>query len=298
MSMRRMTLTPPGTAPGRAAALFAVTSGGAVLLGCLVAAAQAVPVAVWARNAGAWLAGAALAMGLVRHLPEGRARLLLPLAVLGVGATFLDGGLSGVHRWVGLGPVRLHAAALLLPMTLVAWMDTVSRRHPLRLSVPVLVGLLALQPDASQAVALAGAAVAVLLALGTRGALGGAVAVGSVAAALVSLVRPDPLPPVPEVEGIVGLAWETSPVLAVLAVLLLAGAVLSPLAALRGPEEGTRAAALGLAVYFAICTLAPGFGAFPVPWMGMGVSPILGAWCGLGLLVGRGARAFSTSGSA
>ncbi|MBM7113775.1 hypothetical protein I3V78_09480 [Archangium primigenium] len=296
--MHWLTRVLPGTPPGRAAASFTLTSGGGVLLGGLVAAAHGVPLSLGVRNAGAWLVGALLAALLARHASGRGAWLLLPLAVFGVGATFLDSGLSGVHRWVGLGPVRLHAAALLLPGALVAWTDLAARRHPLGLAVLGLAGLLALQPDAAQAVALAGAVGAALLVLRRRGALGGGVAIGSGVAALVSLGRADPLAPVPEVEGIVGLAWETSPGLAVLAVLLLAGAALSPLAARASPVEGVRAAAWGLAVYFALCVLAPGLGAFPVPWLGMGVSPILGAWCGLGLLVGRGARALSASGPA
>ena len=60
---------------------------------------------------------------------------------------------------------------------------------------------------------------------------------------------------------------------------------MSPLAAVKGPLP---AAAIGFAVYLALSALAPGFGAFPVPFVGMGASPILGAWCGLGLLVGLG----------
>ena len=28
----------------------------------------------------------------------------------------------------------------------------------------------------------------------------------------------------------------------------------------------------------------PMFGAFPVPWVGMGMSPIVGGWLGVGLL--------------
>ena len=89
----------------------------------------------------------------------------------------------------------------------------------------------------------------------------------------------------PEVEGIVGLAWDMSPVLAALAVLTLAGTTLAPLLAARSP------AACGLTTYLALCALAPAFGAFPVPLVGMGVSPVLGAWLGFGALMGATVRA-------
>ncbi|WP_163994244.1 hypothetical protein [Pyxidicoccus caerfyrddinensis] len=81
-----------------------------------------------------------------------------------IAATLLSGGLSGVHRWIGFGPVRPNAAELFLPMTFVAWTHVAARRHPLWLLAPVIAIILALQPDASQAVALAGAVIAVLLA--------------------------------------------------------------------------------------------------------------------------------------
>jgi hypothetical protein len=177
--------------------------------------------------------------------------------------------------------VRLNAAELFLPMALVAWTGVAVRRRPLWLVVPVIAIVLALQPDASQAVALAGAVIAVLLAQSLPHSFRLMAAVIPVAAAVMAVFRPDPLQPVPEVEGIIGLALETSPALAVLT---LAGAVLSPLAA----AGASRAAALGLSVYLALTALAPCLGAFPVPLVGMGVSPILGAWCGIGLLVGLG----------
>lgn len=274
---------------GRAAGLFAATSGGAVLVGCVVAAARAVPVSVWARNAGAWLAGALISFVIARAATQRMARGCLLMAPVVMAATLLGGGLSGVHRWIGIGPLKLNAAGLLLPMTVVAWAAVVARRGPLWPSVSVIgfIGvILALQPDASQAVALAGAVVAVLLAVPLSNAFRLAAAAIPVAAALMAVLRPDPLLPVPEVEGIIGLALEMSPVLALLAALTLAGVVLSPLAVVAGQADASRAAAIGLTVYLALSALAPCIGAFPVPLVGMGVSPILGAWCGMGLLAG------------
>lgn len=276
---------------GRAAGLFAATSGGAVLVGCVVAAARAVPVSVWARNAGAWLAGALISFVIARAATQRLAQGCLLMAPVVMAATLLSGGLSGVHRWVGIGPLKLNAAGLLLPMTVVAWAAVVARRGPLWPSVSVIGVILALQPDASQAVALAGAVVAMLLAVPLSNAFRLAAAAIPVAAALMAVFRPDPLLPVPEVEGIIGLALETSPVLALLAVLTLAGVVLSPLSVVTGQADASRAAAIGLTVYLALSALAPCIGAFPVPLVGMGVSPILGAWCGMGLLAGLRGRA-------
>ncbi|MFV4677353.1 hypothetical protein ACNJU9_21265, partial [Mycobacterium tuberculosis] len=103
----------------------------------------------------------------------------------------------------------------------------------------------------------------------------------STLAVVVAELRPDPLAPVPEVEGIVRLAAAVAPILAVLGVAAIAGAVLTPLALARPRNAPVRDEALVLTTYFVVTALAPAFGAFPVPLMGMGISPILGAWLGL-----------------
>jgi len=106
-----------------------------------------------------------------------------------------------------------------------------------------------------------------------------------VLSAVAAVTRPDPLQPVPEVEGIVGLACALSPVLAVAGVLCLGVATAAPIACVRSGPPAGRAAAAGLLGYMVAVAFAPVLGAFPVPLMGMGVSPIIGAWLGIGLLV-------------
>jgi hypothetical protein len=50
-------------------------------------------------------------------------------------------------------------------------------------------------------------------------------------------------------------------------------------------HAGAHSAALALFVYFLGCMLMPLCGAFPVPLVGMGMSPILGFWFGIGTLM-------------
>lgn len=245
---------------------FGVLSLAAVVAGCVIASAHGVSAHVWRLNLAAWAAGLVLAVLLSRTKFEGWWPVL---ALIGLVATFVFGGMQGVHRWIALGPVHLNAAELLLPATIVA---LAFDKRSLRLAIAVLIPL-ALQPDASQAVAFAGGAIAIL-ALSEERLLSAALV--AVLAAL-SFLKPDPLAPVPEVESIIGLA---SPVMAAVAVLALAGASLAPLAAARSP------AAWGLATYLVLAALAPAFGAFPVPLTGMGVSAILGTWLGFGALMG------------
>ena len=266
---------------------FGTFSLAAVGAGCWVAAASGAPAAVWARNLGAWLAGAVLAIALARLSTRRAALPFIAVALASLVATLALPGLSGVHRWVAIGPVRLNCAETFLPLALVswAWPGQASR---LRWLAPAgLAAVLALQPDASQAAALAAGVVALALAspMSWRSRL--IVAAAPILAAVVAVARPDPLQPVPEVEGILRLATTLSPTVAVIAVLLLAGAATAP--AVATPRA--RPAALALCAYFAVAALATAVGAFPVPLVGMGVSPILGAWFGVGLLASLVGRA-------
>jgi hypothetical protein len=227
----------------------------------------------WAVNLAAWVVGLGAAAATSRAT---FGRWWPALALIGVIATFLFTGMSGVHRWIGLGPVRLNAAELLLPVAVVA-LPSDKGLVSVVLAALILVAL-ALQPDASQAVAFAGGGIAAFAASGNRGC--GWIAAVFAAIAALSFVRPDPLAPMPEVEGIVALAFAMSPAIAALAVTALAATSVAPLAAARSPS------AWGLTAYLLLSALAPMFGNVPVPLVGMGVSTILGAWLGFGALMG------------
>jgi hypothetical protein len=146
--------------------------------------------------------------------------------------------------------------------------------------------LLVLQPDASQATALAAAAA--LVALRSAKSMLATVVIVAASGVLAAMawLRPDSLEPVPEVEGIVGLAAQASPLLAGASLALLAAVAMGPGLALRRGAPDLRLAGAALTVCLGVWTLAPFHGAFPVPFMGVGPSPLLGAWLGVGLLAG------------
>jgi hypothetical protein len=105
-----------------------------------------------------------------------------------------------------------------------------------------------------------------------------------VSLAAIAWTRPDPLSPVPHVEGIMSLAAQTGIQWHVTAILALG---LLPLpfavAAFRGAVP--RGATVAVAVYFGILCIVPSFGAYPVPLMGFGLSPVIGYYLALGWLV-------------
>lgn len=265
--------------------LFGAASLIAVLAGCWTAQAAGVPMGVWGRMIGAWGLGLVLALvlahGVLKGAPRAGAVVIATLALLML--VWTDTGLQGVHRWIVIGPVRLNVAALVLPLMIVVLAEVVWAP----VVMLVVTVLLAAQPDASQATGFAVAAVVLLMAgKAGRVALGVIPIIALVAAA--SWLRPDPLASVAEVEGIVGLAWAQAPALAIVAVMALAVAALAPIADARW--RAGDAVACALAAYMIITAAMPAIGAFPVPLIGMSMSPIIGFWLGIGALAARDPR--------
>lgn len=276
-----MTRSPAVDDGRRFLAGFALLSLSTVAIGCVIAAAHGVPTGSWARNAVAWGVGAAAAWAISRR--PGVLPWFLLAAPLALAATLLNAPVEGVHRWIDAGPLHVNAAAALLPAAAVGLAALSDRRWSWAAAAATLC-LLVLQPDASQATAFGAAMLVVLASLRAPAAIraGGAAAV--VVAVVAAWMRPDPLAPVPEVEGIIGLAWAWSPLAAAGAVALLAATALWPLRMAVSHPASPRVAALAFAACCLVSALAPAFGAFPVPLVGVGMSPVLGFWLGAGAL--------------
>lgn len=263
--------------PGGLLLLFGAVSLAAVLTGAYVCAVSDVPTSSWIRNIVAWAVGAALAVGIARIARPGFSNVAPWAAPVVLLATLVSPDQEGVHRWIDLGPLHINVAMLLLPAAIVALAVSAEKRLPW-IAILLSLGVLAFQPDASQATTLAvvGGMVAMLAA--KQPLIRWGVPVVAAALAVAAWLQPDPLQPVAEVEGIVGLALSVSPLLAELAVLLL-------VAVAAVPALGTkRLAGLALSLCFLLWAIMPLLGAYPVPFVGVGMSPILGGWLGVGLL--------------
>jgi len=263
--------------------LFGGLSLAAVGLGALVCHASGVPQGLWLRNLAAWALGAAAAGGLAATWRPAWTPAFLWVAPVGLALTFLGDGQEGVHRWLALGPLQVNAAMLLLPAAVVAGGALAARGELAWVGLLVPLALLAAQPDASQATALAAATVLIAATAPGRPWVRGTTALAAIGLAALAWLRPDPLQPVPEVEGVFQLAWSLSPLAGGAALLLLLAASLSPALAVHGAPAG-RLPGRALGLCLCVWAAAPFLGAFPVPLVGMGMSPILGAWLGVGLL--------------
>jgi len=270
---------------------FGLVSLATVALGAWVCAESGVAAGSWLRNLVAWGVGAGLAAGLAfaggRPLSLGIAIVAAPLALA---ATFLNPDQEGVHRWIDLGPVHANAAMLVLPAMVVGLGGLAGDRLWPWAAVIGAMSLLVFQPDASQALALAGAAglVAALTVRLTGARLTILALIAGLAA--VAWVRPDPLDPVPEVEAMVGLAFGRSPLAGAGLLALLLAVAAAPVLAGRPADPPVRIAGWALGLCLLVWAVAPFLGAYPVPFAGVGMSPIVGAWLGVGLLAGMARR--------
>ncbi len=260
----------------------------ALIAGVLTMRMSDVPPSLWAQNIAAWAVGTALCVVLARARTSAArpmwADVAAVLTLAALAATLLAPGVDGVHRWLPLGPVRLHAAAVLLPVFIVG-LDSLSRVRGWWTSAIVAAAAvlaLFLQPDAAQATGFGAAAV--LLLFGDAGGRTMRLACLGIVAALAALTwtRRDPLAPVPYVEEIVGLAVSLGTVWAVAAAVSL---LLLPVPFFAAGRGAARRVGIALGAYVAITAAAPFFGSFPVPVMGYGMSPIIGYLAGLGLFL-------------
>lgn len=270
----------------RLMAVFGLASLAAVGLGAAVCALSGVSAASWGRNLAAWLVGAVIAAALAaagrRIVSPGAALTVAGLAVAGLAAGFFNPAQEGVHRWIDAGPLHVNIAMVVLPSLSVVLAAAEDRRAIWGAAVAALI-LLVAQPDASQTTTLA--AVLILVAAFRapgRGVKAALILFAGLAAA-AAWMRPDPLQPVAEVEEIVGLAFQISPLIGGLALILLAVFTAVP-ATLTRPDARLKLAGGALSLCLAAWAVTPLFGAFPVPLVGVGMSPILGAWLGVGLL--------------
>ena len=263
---------------------FGLASLAAVTTGAFVCAQSGVPTGLWLRNLIAWSMGGLVAVAISAARPGPAAAFALLAAPAGLAASLISRDQAGVHRWVDLGPLHMNVAMVLAPLAVVALAASGGATRWPWVAALITLGLLVAQPDASQATAFA-ASVALIASRIARplAARGAVIAVAGLLAAAAWL-RPDPLLPVPEVEEVIGLANTLSPLAAVLASALLAAASLAPLVLTRAAQPQPRLAGQALSVCFLLWSATPWIGAFPVPWVGIGMSPILGGWLGVGLL--------------
>lgn len=232
-------------------------------------------------NAVAGAGALALALAVRRVSAHSVSLAAMVAGPLLVGATLLFGPeIDGVSRWLALGPLRLHAAALIAPMFVVALQlrDGISGT----IACILLSGIIAIQPDMAAAIALAGAVSLSLLHRFSR--YRALQLLAALAAVGWTISVPDRLAPVPFVEGVLqgqmGLGTMSGWLLAAIVSAALAAAIGMPSLDRDNRHKG----GLALSGWFGGLTLASLIGNYPSPLIGYGAAPIIGYGLAIGLI--------------
>ncbi len=206
--------------------------------------------------------------------PQTLALTLISLTLLGLAIPLLGHSLSP-ERWLKIGSLNLYLAPLLLPAFLAAGAHYAQQGQKPLLTVLISslgTGLiLALQPDASQLLALLAGVIVLCWELKTAIAQKAGILISLLLLTVWAFLQPDPLQPVPYVEGVFALALSQSLLTGLLvsmsACLWLAGLVWS---ARQTPWLNM------IAAYYLVlsgCSIA---GLTPAPLLGYGAGPIIG----------------------
>ncbi|MBC3875037.1 hypothetical protein [Undibacterium flavidum] len=201
----------------------------------------------------------------------------LVLMLLGLGACFAFPESGNPVRWLKLGGLRLYFSAAVLPLALYL----LARLHwRLQFSVSVNVvlmfvfaALLTLQPDVSQLIAFALAALFIVW----HRAGGSMLKVGVTAVLGLLCYRcwqqPDPLQPVPYVEGVIQLAGGMGIVAMLAAILSVA---LIPIGLFYGAIKRSAPELMPIALYYIAIMIFAYLGFTPMPLLGFGAGPVIG----------------------
>ncbi len=198
---------------------------------------------------------------------------MLAVGCLALAATFLDRGLENVHRWLAIGNFRLSIASLVVPCMIIS-LGTLFRQGAVALPsvLATLVSLLLfLQPDASQLSAFAVSVAFLVWRQVKHSFLKYDVVLLFAAAVSYSWMHIDALAPVAHVEGILRMAGDMGMAWLLVGIASLA---LLPAPFLWFSKKSALAKAVGL--YYLVILISTFLGNFPVPFMGFGISPILG----------------------
>lgn len=250
----------------------------ALLIGAIVMRNNELSPSVYGQNIVCYLVFSLILLFLgaipVRTIRGNRGKIvILVIGCLAVALTFLDRGLENVHRWLSFGGFRLYISSIVLPCIIIVIGMLLQKK---KMVFPVVIAalmvlMLALQPDASQLSAFAiSTAIMIWICVEHRLLKFGA-AILSVGAITYSWLHIDSLTAVPHVEDVLLLARDMGVIWFILGISSL---VLLLIPFLSFPKVSLLSKAVGL--YYLVMIVTTFLGNFPVPFMGFGISPIIG----------------------
>lgn len=202
-------------------------------------------------------------------------KMIVVVSAFLLGLTFSGPNMDGVHRWLRLPFFTFNIAEIVLPITIAAFYRLIEEKQFVisLIGMIVIAFLLSLQPDASQLSAFALPIIVLLLKSSIFPIIKGSFSVILAFFTVKSWICIDTLQPVNYTEGILTMLLDLSAVLYIIGILSL---FCIPVFFLISCKKENRNIGAGIAMYYWLMILSTFPGNFPVPFMGYGISPILG----------------------
>lgn len=231
--------------------------------------------AIWIQNIVFILTGTIVCAFVSRLHIKFNYKIIVLTSILFLGLTFIGPSMEGVHRWIRIPPFSLNIAAIVLPITIAALYRLIEEKQIIisLTGMTAIAFLLFLQPDASQLLAFSLPCIVLLLHSRISKIMTTGFSVGLLLLTLTSWIKLDSLQPVNYTEGILKLLYNTSSILYIIGIAAL---LWIPICFLILCQARSRKICAGMTMYYWMIILATFIGNFPVPFMGYGLSPILG----------------------
>lgn len=247
-----------------------------IAVGAFVMYSSKIPSSIWGQNLAMFLISGILSCTILfrKKLPKPNSYIIISVCIVLLVLTFVDSGLSGVHRWISIGPVKMNVGSIVLPILIIELGKTINFQNwwPITFLIIGVSLILLFQPDASNTSAFAFASIFILFKSITKTIQYLALGIPLIIS-ILAWVYLDSLEPVSYVEEILQMAMNVSPITFALGVLSL---LLMPLPFFIFKTKKYKPIFVSIGIYFSLIILSTLFGNFPVPLLGYGISPIIG----------------------
>jgi len=249
----------------------------ASILGIIGMIYNEVPNIIWLQNLVTMLFCAIMAFVLVFKKVKINDMMIAVISLILLLLTLFGNGMDGVHRWIRLAIINVNVAMIVLPIILVVTYNLLEKKKVRYALTVIITGaiLLFLQPDASQLIGFSIPMIIFMFYKKINSMVRYLVSAMLICLMILSWLFIDKLAPVSYVEGILGLLNNISLLWLIIGIISL---ILVPLPYILFPPAKFRLLSICIGLYYCLITISTIFGNFPVPFMGYGISPIIGYW--------------------
>ena len=233
---------------------------------------------IWIQNVAFILLATIVCLCVLKLRMKFNYKIIVFVSILLLGLTFIGPNIDGVHRWLRIPFFTLNIATIVIPITIVAFYRLIEEKQYVMslIGTIVIAVFLFLQPDASQLLAFSLPMIVLLLKSKISKVITTSFSIVLLLLTLKSWIELDSLQPINYTEGILTMVYDTSIVLYIIGI---ASLLWVPICFLVLCQKQSRNICVGITLYYWMMICATFVGNFPVPFMGYGLSPLMGCYC-------------------